>query len=249
KMEIYAAMVENLDHNIGRLVQYLRDIGAYENTFIFFQSDNGAEGGKSFPDGPNTDNSFENLGRPLSNVYYGRRWAEVGATPFRLWKAFPSEGGVVVPAIARLPRTNGNPVAFAKLTHVSDVLPTFLELAGVSNPGSSYQGKPVNPITGVSLLPALLDRVPSARPPGAVLAEELFGRRFVRKDDWKLSYIEAPWSAAGWQLFNLRTDRAESTDVAAAHPDVVAALTAEWDAYVARVGVVLPDVIGLAGRE
>jgi arylsulfatase A-like enzyme len=249
RMEIYAAMVENLDHNIGRIIQYLRDIGEYDNTLIFFQSDNGAEGGKSFPDGPNSDNGLGNLGKPLSNVSYGRRWAEVSATPFRLWKAFPTEGGVLVPAIARLPRQTSPRSAFDKLTHVSDLAPTFLELAGIANPGASYQGRAVNPITGLSLLPVLEDRATSVRGQGDVLVDELFGRRYVRRDQWKLTWVEAPWGNAGWQLYDLAVDRAEAHDLAAARPEIVAELAPAWTDYVARVGVVLPDVVGLPGRE
>jgi arylsulfatase len=248
-MEIYAAMVENLDHNIGRIIQYLRDIGEYDDTLIFFQSDNGAEGGKGFPDGPNSDNALANLGRPLSNVSYGHRWAEVSATPFRLWKAFPTEGGVLVPAIARLPRQASGRSVFDKLTHVSDLAPTFLELAGIANPGTKYQGRAVNPITGLSLLPALEDRAASVRGPDDVLVDELFGRRYVRRDQWKLTWVEAPWGNAGWQLYDLGADRAEAHDLAAARPDVVATLAADWTGYAARVGVVLPDVVGLPGRE
>ena len=86
KMEVYAAMIENMDRNIGRLVQHLKDTGRYDNTMFVFASDNGAEGSVSiFADNEHTDNRLENIGRPRSNVIYGERWAEVSATPFRLW--------------------------------------------------------------------------------------------------------------------------------------------------------------------
>jgi arylsulfatase A-like enzyme len=93
-MEVYAAMVENLDANIGRIIQSLKDAGRYDDTFVFFESDNGAAGEPPLIGGnANTNNALENIGRPLSNVAYGRRWAEVSATPFRLFKGFSSEGG------------------------------------------------------------------------------------------------------------------------------------------------------------
>ncbi len=249
RMEVYAAMVENLDHNVGRLVAHLKQIGAYEDTFIFFMSDNGAEGARGFPDGPHTDNRLENLGRPLSNVHYGKRWAEVGATPFRLWKGYLSEGGVVVPAIARLPRGAGGRAQLTQLTHVSDLAPTFLELAGVPDPGTRYAGRDVNPITGVSLLPALEARRQSVRAPGAVLVDELFGRRYVRRDNWKLTWLEAPLGTGQWALYDLAADRAEARDLSASRPELVGELVGQWEAYAKRVGVVLGSVIGMPGRE
>jgi arylsulfatase len=248
RMEIYAAMVENLDHNIGRLLQYLKRTGQYDDTFIFFQSDNGAEGSLGYAD-TGADNSYENMGRVGSNVIYGKRWAEVGATPYRLYKAFATEGGVTVPAIARLPRSTRSRPHFDGLTHVSDLAPTFLELAKTADPGSTYKGRSVHPITGHSLLPVLEERAVSVRAAGEVLTDELFGRRYVRRDQWKLTWLDAPWGNNGWSLYDLSKDRGETTDVASAHPDVFNALTGEWDSYAARVGVVLPLVAGTPGRE
>ncbi|MET0285711.1 MAG: arylsulfatase [Polyangiales bacterium] len=244
RMEIYAAMVENLDHNIGRLIEYLERTGQLDNTFIFFQSDNGAEGGGSFPYTETNDDSYENLGRRYSNVSYGKRWAEVSATPFRLWKAYSTEGGVVVPAIAHLPKQKLPRLSFHGLTHVSDLAPTFLELAGAKDPGTSYKGRSVNPITGKSILPRLESRAWTVHPEGTVLADELFGRRYVRRDQWKLVWIEPPYGTGAWALYDLANDRAESKDVSAQFPEVASELRAEWDAYVTRVGVVLPNNAG-----
>ncbi|HEY6877429.1 MAG TPA: arylsulfatase [Polyangiales bacterium] len=245
RMEIYAAMVENLDHNIGRLLDYLERTHQLDNTFIFFQSDNGAEGGGSFPDAATHDNSYENLGRRYSNVSYGKRWAEVSATPFRLWKAYSTEGGVVVPAIAHLPKQKLPRLSYRGLTHVSDLAPTFLELAGAKDPGTQYKGRTVNPITGKSILPRLESRALGVHPAGTVLADELFGRRYVRRDQWKLLWVEPPYGSGDWALYDLSHDRAESQDVSAQHPEIASELRAEWDAYVARVGVVLPNTVGI----
>ncbi|MFO7177864.1 MAG: sulfatase-like hydrolase/transferase [Pseudomonadota bacterium] len=238
RMEIYAAMVENLDWNIGRLISYLKSIGEYENTFIWFQSDNGPEGG--FRDQiVGKDNSLQNLGRRGSYVGIGPRWAEVSATPFRLWKGFATEGGVVVPAIARLPGQSKSRPAFAGLTHVTDLVPTFLELAGVPNPGTEYNGRTVHPISGVSLAPVLQERAPRARGPSDWLADELSGHSYVIRDRWKLLWLTGNLGTSSWQLFDLATDRGETTDVSAQHPDIVQTLLADWDAYVERNGVIL----------
>jgi arylsulfatase A-like enzyme len=245
KMEVYAAMVENLDANVGRIIQAIKDASRYDNTFVFFESDNGAEGEPSrIPLDDNTDNSLANLGRPLSNFAYGRRWAEVSATPFRLWKSFPSEGGVSVPAIVRIPGQPSAQAAFTQFTHVTDLAPTFLALAGAPNPGTCYNGHVVHPLTGVSLLPALADAAVVVRPAGMAIEDELFGRKYVRKDDWKATWIEQPWGSGAWALYDVGTDRAEVNDRASARPDLVSNLSALYDDYATKVGVVPPAQTG-----
>jgi len=250
KMEVYAAMVEQLDANIGRIVQYLKQIGEYENTFIYFQSDNGAEGGDrdSFAatdlsrSGP-VDNSLANIGRPGSYTSYGPRWAEVGATPFRLWKSYTTEGGIAVPAIVRLPGQHQKRPHFTGLTHVKDLAPTFLEVAGVANPGTSYKGKTVHPTTGLSLVPVLENRAASVRSSSDVIAWEHGNHRYVIRDKWKLVWLSAPYGPTprAWSLFDLSTDRGEVHDVSAANPAVVNELTQAWNAYVSQTGVVLSE--------
>lgn len=241
RMEVYAAMVENLDFNIGRLIDYLKKTDQYDNTFIFFQSDNGAEGGSGFETLATNDNSYENLGRRYSNVAYGLRWGEVSAAPYRPWKAYTAEGGVLVPAIARLPKQQVARRPFAGFTHVSDLSPTFIELAKATNPGTSYKGRDVYPITGKSLLPRLTSRAFRVHDSAEVFAEELFGRRSVRQHGWKLLYVEAPYGSGAWALYDLQRDPGENHDVSADNPDIVEELIGQWDAYVERVGLVLPD--------
>lgn len=250
RMEIYAAMVENLDANIGRLIQYLKRVGEYEDTFIFFQSDNGAEGGtrEGFAatdpsrSGP-VVNTLENLGRPGSYIGVGPRWAEVSATPFRLWKSYTTEGGIAVPAIARLPGQHQARPQFDGTTHVIDFLPTVLELAGVPNPGSTYKGRDVEPISGRSILPVLEDRATGLRAPGETLIWEHGNHRYVIRDNWKLLWLSAPYGPTprAWSLFDLATDRGEINDVSAAHPEVAAELAAAWEQYAAARGVILTE--------
>jgi arylsulfatase A-like enzyme len=239
KMEVYAAMVENLDWNIGRLFQYLKRNGEYENTFIFFQSDNGPESGRG--DRATADNSLENIGKKGSYVYVGTRWAEVSATPFRLFKSQSAEGGHSVPAIARLPHQRAHRAQFDGLTHLTDLAPTFLALAGVADPGREYKGRSVHPITGLSLLPVLQGRTRTVRGAETVLADEQNGHRYVIRGRWKLLWLGPPYGLTpnAWELFDLQVDRAETTNLAAQHPEVVESLTREWQAYAARNGVIL----------
>lgn len=243
KMEVYAAMVNNLDRNIGRLIQHLKDIGAYDNTLIFFQSDNGAEGGTSFfPNNANTDNTLANIGRPLSNVALGARWAEVGSTPFRLFKGYQTEGGIVAPAIVRMPKQAVGSTPITQVTRAMDLLPTFMALAKVDNPGSNYKGRTVHPTTGVSLVSALSGSTTQVRPDGTLMAGELFGSRYVRRDNWKLVSIMNPVGDEQWHLYDMNTDRGEIYDLSGVRSDIVTELSLGWDQYVQANGVVYSPI-------
>ncbi|TDY21064.1 arylsulfatase [Paraburkholderia sp. BL6665CI2N2] len=160
-MEIYAGMVENLDHNIGLLIQHLKDIGEYDNTFIMFQSDNGAEGwpidSGADPTATDTANAADPVYSALGTdngkqnaqrLQYGLRWAEVSATPFRLTKGYSGEGGVSTPLIVHLPGQTTQKPTLRDFTHVTDNTATFLAVAQISPP---TQAAPplVNTLTGV----------------------------------------------------------------------------------------------------
>jgi len=179
-MEIFAGMVENLDHNIGLLIQHLKDIGEYDNTFIIFHSDNGAEGWplsaqqELYNEQPA---NFANLGQSGSNVQYGLRWAEVSATPLNLVKGYTGEGGVSVPAIVHLPGQTQQYATVRDFIHIRDSAPTLLALAGIAPPTTPappllnadgvdqnagkvvYDGRYVYPMSGLSFL----DKVNDAR--------------------------------------------------------------------------------------
>lgn len=248
KMEVYAAMVDNLDVNIGRLFSYLKDSGQYDNTLIVFISDNGAAGEDHkvfFKDGPETDDSYANLGRVGSNVNYGRRWAEVGAAPFYLTKSTTAEGGISVPALIKAPVSMRQQGLVTATARVDDLAPTFLELAGVGDPGDSFRDTPRLPITGRSMLPLLVrgEPVHGEQPE---LAGQLFGNAYYRQGDWKLLSASPGFSPTGlpesfsWRLFNLADDRGETTDLSARYPERVAAMKQAWWEYAKQVGIVFP---------
>lgn len=262
--EIYAAMVENLDWNIGRLIQHLKDIGEYDNTFIVFHSDNGAEGGTLSPgqDATNLAN-FDKLGRDypqsVQNVRIGRRWAEVGATPLKLFKSTTAEGGVSAPAIVHLPGQKKQLPPLRDFVHLIDQAPTLLSLAGVEPPNQPapplvdangvdknagkvvYNGRYVYPITGKSALAKLkatkgLSSKPLHDEP---IGEEFNGRAYLHQGDWKALWLPPP--ALGpkdghWQLFNVKTDRAETKDLSKDNPQVLNDLIQKWNDYLKRVG-------------
>jgi arylsulfatase len=166
----------------------------------------------------------------------------VSAAPFRLWKSYPTEAGHSVPTIVRLPGQHKEKPPITALTGIQDWAPTFLDIAGIPNPGSTYKGQPKNPITGFSLLPLLEGKVKRVRGPTEVLANEQANRRYLRKDNWKITFLEAPLGKGDWELFDLSTDRAERIDLSLTYPEKRQELINDWNAYVARFGVVLPPV-------
>lgn len=244
RMQIYAAMVDNMDHNIGRLLSWLEEKGELDNTLVMFMSDNGADGNSPATVPHNAewiaqtfDNSYDNLGKVGSFVWYGAQWGQVSATPFPLFKGFTSEGGLVAPAIVRLPKQNSGGEINHEFIHVKDVMPTFLELAGAKEVSSPYNGREVRAIQGRSMLPTL-KREPTAE---RAVGWELFGRAAIHKGDWKIRWLEAPYGNGEWQLFNLKNDPTESHDLARLEPEKLAELLVDWDAYVKENGVIRSD--------
>ncbi|MGY4494229.1 arylsulfatase [Pseudomonas sp. TE3610] len=248
KMEIYAAMVDNLDHNVGRLLDYLASSGQLDNTLVIFMSDNGAAAERHeqfFPKGPNTDNSLANLGKVNSQIDYGARWAEVSAAPFRLFKGTTAEGGISVPGIVKMPRNLHRQGIERDIARVDDLAPTFLTLAGIADPGSQYKGAPKHPITGVTLVPMLEGQGP-AHPAQSALAGELFGNLYYRQGDLKLLALHPQATFGGgsqplvWHLYNIANDRGEVHDLADQQPADMERLRAAWQSYARQVGVVAP---------
>jgi arylsulfatase len=249
-MEVYAAMVERMDWNIGRVIERLRATGELDNTVVMFMSDNGAEGAllEAAPNfGPRFmdivaryyNNSLDNIGKPDSFVWYGPRWAQAGTAPSRLYKMFTTEGGIRVVSFVTYPgfaRQAGIGTAFAT---VMDVAPTVLELAGIAHPGTRYRGRTVAAMRGRSLLPYLDGRSDRAHAANEPTGWELFGRMAMRQGDWKVVRIPAPDGPGAWQLYNLAVDPGETDDLASRHPDRLATLLELWDAYVEETGTLV----------
>lgn len=247
KMEIYAAMVDNLDHNVGRLLDYLDNSGQLDNTLVVFMSDNGAAGenhSQWYPSGKHTDNSLANLGRINSEVDYGIRWAEVSATPFHLFKGTTAEGGISVPAIVKMPKSMARTGRVSSVARVDDLLPTFLALAHIPLPAANADKAPV---TGSSML-AMLAGEPSNAEQSPTMAGELFGNAYYREGNLKLlgmrpqvGFGDAP-KPPNWTLYDLSKDRGETTDLAAQQPEQVQRMLQAWRAYAGQVGVVFPPI-------
>ncbi|CAF4794790.1 unnamed protein product, partial [Rotaria sp. Silwood2] len=150
-MEIYAAMVERMDFAIGRVIDYLKESDQFENTFILFISDNGAEGASidSIPISSTWNpekffnNSYENIGNKDSFVSYGLRWAEAATAPSRMVKGYITEGGIRCPAIVHYPKLRTSLKISDEFTTVMDILPTVLEVANIPHPGTTFRQRAV----------------------------------------------------------------------------------------------------------
>jgi arylsulfatase A-like enzyme len=243
-MEVYAAMVTRMDEGIGRLVAELKKNGQYDNTLILFLQDNGAcaedMGRKNpaqrakLPGGPNT------------NVAYGENWAHVSNTPFRLYKHWEHEGGISTPLIAHWPAViqgSRQGTLVKGPGHLIDIMATCVDLAKASYP-KQRDGKDIPAMEGVSLRPILEKSEDLKR--AHLLFWEHEGNRAVRDGKWKLSYEQR---LKVWELYDTDADRTEMHDLAAAQPDRVKSMAAQWDVWAKRVGVVpwpLPAPVGVA---
>ena len=252
RMTVYAAMVDHMDRQIGRVLDYLKATGELDNTFIFFMSDNGADGNSVYDVGrtrewieKDMDNSTANTGKPGSFIEYGPGWAQVGSTPFKLYKSFMYEGGIAVPAIAWGPGIKGGALK-REFAHVTDVAPTIFELAGARHPGTEYQGKPVLPLRGKSMVSWLQGKASTVRSDQDAVGWELGGRKALRKGDWKIVYANKPWGKDGWELYNIAKDRTESRDLADENPQKLGEMIVAWKQYVAETGTL--EIEGLAYR-
>lgn len=232
RMAIYAAMLDRVDQNVGRLLKKLDELGERENTLILFASDNGAcaEGTRA----KFASKDIKDFGKVNSYEVVGKNWATVQNTPLRYWKNSSHEGGTCTPLIASWPGRVKEPGSFCETpVHFIDVMSTVVPLAGATYP-TVRNGEAVTPMQGVDILPALAGR-PIQR------AQPLFWQwgsgGAVREGDWKAVYRGARPKkilTAGtepWELYNLRTDRNETKNLAAAHPQKLQALVDGWKAW------------------
>ncbi|HNP96694.1 MAG TPA: arylsulfatase [Cyclobacteriaceae bacterium] len=245
KMELYAAMVDNLDYHVGQLIQFLKTEELYDNTLIVFMSDNGAAGNDFYNEEWSRDfvrshynNAFDSMGRVSSFVSYGPQWAQAGAAPFNRYKGFATEGGISAPLILSgkgIPDTGE--VRHEYFT-VADLAPTFYELAGVTYPGKSATSK-TQPLVGNSILPYLQGTSISIHDENYGLGLAQRGHLFYRKGDWKLVQIgEAEQPKL--MLFNVVSDPGETNDLAESEKEKFDELVKEWKAYIKTHNIILP---------
>lgn len=246
KMELYAGMVDNLDYNIGRLIDYLKDIGEFENTIIVFMSDNGAAGEDFYHHphyGPYVrkyfNEDYENMGKPDSFISYGPQWAEAGSSPFLYFKAFTTEGGMIAPMIISGPGLAHKNKMIHDFTTVMDLAPTFYELAKTTYP-KRFMGKEVYPLKGTSLLPRLQGSPSPVHGPDYVFGFEHRNLAMLRKGDWKILNLQRPLQKKNFKLYNLKRDLAEQQDLRDEEKEKYRELLSEWDLFASEIRLQVP---------
>ncbi|WP_067670351.1 arylsulfatase [Nocardia miyunensis] len=244
-MEVYAAMVDNIDQSLGRLLDTVEQLGELDDTIVVFTSDNGgtAEGG---PDGTRSylaefahiddpdwvgdvPHDEELIGTARLGVHYPRGWGQASNTPFRFYKGQTFAGGVRVPFVVSWPK--GLPAGEIRheYAYVTDLAPTLLELAGLQRPTVRH-GLPAKDFDGVSAATVLLDGQAKSR--HVEQYSEMTGHRGFYRDGWKLLALHEPGADVDdprWQLFDVRTDPTELHDISSQFPDKVAELADAWD--------------------
>lgn len=256
-MEVYAAMVDSVDQSVGRLLDALEELGVADNTIVCFLSDNGAsrEGeaagttsyfrslvSKNVTDIEDIDydrSRMDLAGTPQALVHYPRGWAMASNTPFRLYKINTHAGGHSVAFLMRWPagsvpddsgRRALTPGRRDQWAHVTDLLPTLCELTGVDRP-ARRRGIVLQPLDGISLAPVLTD--PAAVHDHGSQYTEMNGHRgFYDGRRWEIVTRHRPLTEFGdheWELYDLSADRTQTRNLAAEHPEVVAALSAGWE--------------------
>lgn len=237
-MEVYAAMLDYLDMSIGRVLDYLKKEGMYDNTMIIFMSDNGANGALANTYPGNADGkylaSFNNelSNRGLQNSYpeMGPGWAQASTSPYRYYKSFASEGGIKAPLMIKMPGETKHAGEWNNgFMHVTDIMPTILELTGASYP-QQHNGKEIHPLIGKSLLPVLNgDSITVHSNDG--MGWELFEMKAYIKGNWKILRLPKPFGSGQWELYDLQKDPGETTDLSAQFPKVKEELIQAWNEY------------------
>jgi arylsulfatase len=266
RMAVYAAMIDQMDESVGKIIKTLESTGQLENTLILFLSDNGGS-----PEG-HLQNTIERLGIPWNSSLipkttrdsktvkpgdwpgeplgddttygsYGVKWANVSNTPFRNHKSWMHEGGIAAPLIAHWPNgIDAQNKLRHQLTHIVDIMPTCLDAAGANYP-NTFNGHRIIPCQGQSLHNVFNNVALSPR----TLCWEHEGNRAIRQGKWKLvSEFPGSWSGVRsypnqgkWELYDIENDRTELKNLADQHPEIVKQMEHAWNVW-AKQSMVLP---------
>jgi arylsulfatase len=224
RMAVYAAMIDSMDQNIGRLMAALKKSGEADNTLVLFLSDNGGcaeePGGRSPKIIPGPKEFYAAV---------GPSWGWAQNAPFRRYKKWAHEGGIATPCIAWWPRQIKANSITKEVGHIIDFMPTFLELAGGKYP-AKHKGNDILPVEGKSLLPILNG---GKRGGHDQIAWQWSGNRALREGKWKLVWDKLD---KRWSLFDLEADRTETNDLASANPKRVVRLKKDWFAWAMKCG-------------
>ncbi len=220
-MSVYAGMIDRVDVNIGKLIHWLKINGQFDNTLIFFCSDNGGCK-KTMSDSYLAAQKHLDAWDPKAYLYLGHPWATVSNTPFRFFKGSQFEGGVATPMVIHWPRGISTPNNHINPTpaHLVDILPTVLDIAKTQRP-ASYKNRSLKPLMGVSLAP-LFTGEQVEREKGIYLQFSL--NRGFRQGKWKA----VTSGSSEWELYDLSKDRTEMNNLANTYPEVLNSLVKQW---------------------
>ena len=251
RMQAYAGMATAMDHEVGRLLNYLRDTGQYENTVFILLSDNGAVANEPYENAygrrwleKHYTRDVETLGEKGSWVAAGRQWGRVANTPLSGYKFFAGEGGVRVPLIISGLSLPGERPIYHEFVYVTDIAPTLLDIAGLPRPELTADREPM---TGRSVLPLLNDGVSPVHDANEAIGYEFSGSSALYRGDLKLTRNRPPVGDGRWRLFRITTDPGETTDLSAQLPGVYAELQANYAAYAQATNVLeMPEDYSVA---
>ncbi|WP_236974179.1 arylsulfatase [Membranihabitans maritimus] len=230
KMEVYSAMVDRMDQNIGRLLNTIEQLGVDDNTLVLFFSDNG--GCASLPRVERMEEYYQfnkgnEIGSKSSYEFCGPGWATVQSSPFRRYKVWTYEGGISTPMIAYWKGKIKPGIVTREVGHLVDILPTVLDITGIEYP-SEYHGNKLLPLDGKSLFPTFISD-------DEYIGEErelgwyLYGNRAYRKGNWKIVW---GINKQRWELYDMKRDRTEINDLSLKHPEIVNKLSEKWWVWV-----------------
>ena len=256
----HAGLIEDMDYNVGSIIDFLKGIGQYDNTLIMFTSDNG---GSEPADSPveiatlegATDKEveefkaagfseiFDDIGTKDSYWGYGWQGAIMSNTPHSGVKSTMFNGGIKPPFVIKEPQATNTPELdiVKEFIHVSDMTPTFLEYANTTSPGSEYKGKQVSPMMGKSIKPLLEDKVEKIHLDDEIISAEMFGNRAIFMGDWKARSNIMPAGDGQWKLFNITQDIVETKDLSNEQPDILEKMVSAYDKYAQEVGIIEPE--------
>ena len=226
RMAVYAAMIDSMDQNIGRLLDTLKELEIEKNTIVMFLSDNG--GCAEEPGG--RDPKVRHAGPGDDYVAVGPSWGWAQNAPFRRYKVWMHEGGINTPFIVRWPGVVPAGAITEQVGHIIDIMPTLCTVAGADYP-RRFQGHDILPCEGLDLLPVLKG---GERKGHDILFFEFAGNRAVREGRWKLVWDSL---VKRWELFDLDHDRCENVDLAASRPAQTLALAEKWFQWAKETGI------------
>lgn len=244
KMELYAALVENLDFHVGRLLQYLQDQALTEDTLIIFMSDNGAASEDFYARGyrspfvqANYNNDYENMGTETSWVSLGLPWAEANSAPFRGVKTFASQGGIAAPLIVTgAGVTQADVINHTYLT-VMDIAPTLIEVAN----GNYPEGGTIVPMLGESMLPLLAGTSDRVHADDYVTTLFHRGEAFLRQGRWKIVHSGSIFNESAFELYDVIADPGETRNLKDGMPDRYQQMIELWREERLKLGILLPS--------